>query len=84
MQLTLFREGKEDLFLMVPTYFDEWENKWFAELTLPKSKRAICANGIETTDLQKNLDKEFANALNEEPCEITKLFKPMKYWKGLI
>lgn len=83
MQFNLFREEKEDLVLFVPSYFDEEQNKWFASLKVPKAKTNISAEALDAQELKTCFEKALEDAIRDFP-DIVKLFKPAKFWKGVL
>lgn len=84
MELCIHLDGKEDVFLRVPTYWDDIEKQWIGFIKTPKSQKLIYGKGKDSFDLQNS----FNHALNE--CftgekefadEAFKMFKPKSYWE---
>jgi len=83
MELCLNLDGKENLYLRVPTVWDEVEKQWIGYVKTPKTLRLISGNGKNDFDLQNSfnvcMSKLFRES-NELADEIYKMFKPKKYW----
>lgn len=83
MQLALRLDGKDDLFLRVPTLWDSIKNQWIGFIKTPKTKKIIHGQGKDSFELQNdfniNLEKIFHDP--EYAYEIFSMFKPMEYWE---
>jgi hypothetical protein len=83
MQLCLHLNAEEDVYLRVPTVWDDVKKSWLGFIKTPKSQRLIHANGNDSFDLQNSFNREMravfqgGGAIAEE---LFNMFKPLAYW----
>jgi hypothetical protein len=84
MELGLRLDGKQDVFLRVPTVWDAVENQWIGWLKLPESKKLITGKGKDSFELQNNFNVEMSKVFHdpEYSKEAFSLFKPLEYWEA--
>jgi len=84
MELCLDIDGKDNLYLRIPTFWDAVGKQWAAVLKLPESKKLITAIGKDSLELQNNTNIELSRILKKED-EISKelfdMFMPAWYWE---
>jgi hypothetical protein len=83
MQLCLTMENKNNVYLMVPTYWDEPHKEWMGYFKTPAGK-ILYASGKNSKELQDNFNVVLHNELKERPEETFALFKPLEYWESRL
>lgn len=82
MSMRLDLDGKEAVYLRIPTFWDAVNNQWICALKTPKTKKIIKASGKDSFDLQNNFNVEFSKAFHSELSdELFEMFKPLSYWE---
>ena len=86
MELCMHLDGEANVYLRVPTVWDDIEKTWIGFIKTPKTQKLIHASGKNSFDLQNS----FNHALNEcfkaggelaEEC--FSMFKPLSYWNEM-
>jgi hypothetical protein len=83
MNLGLHLEGRDPVFLRVPTRWDAVELQWLGFVQLPVSKKIIHATGQSSFDLENNFNMEISKVLQDSPHseEVFSLFKSNEEWE---
>ncbi len=83
MQLALRLEYGEDIFLRVPTAWDDFAKLWIGFIKTPKSKELIYGSGATSRELENSFNKALKEKLEnpEMQGEIFSMFKPLKDWE---
>lgn len=87
MQLCLYQEGKGNLYLMVPTFWDALHKNWFGFIKTQKTERLVTARGKNDFELQNEFNIEISKVMNECPKmgqEVFEMFKPLEYWESRL
>lgn len=82
MELKLHLDGKNPLYLRVPTLWDDTEKQWIGFIQLPKSKKIISGNGKTDFDLQNSFNVSMNQVFNSELAdEAFNEFKALEFWE---
>lgn len=84
MSLCFHVDGGEDLYLRVPTVWDDIKKQWIGFIKLSKSQRLIHGEGKNSFDLQNAFNKAIVDISEESPelsDEIFSMFMPAWYWQ---
>ncbi len=81
MQLCLYLEGKGNIYLMVPTFWDSVKKQWMGFVKTPEKGKILAAHGKDSTELQNNFNIVLAKSFEENPDETLSMFKPLEYWE---
>ena len=84
MQLCLKKDGKEDLYLKVPTLWDDVEKQWIGFIQTPTTKKLITAQGKDSFSLQNSFNvalKEVFDQQDSTAQELFDMFMPAFYWE---
>lgn len=84
MQICFHIDGGDDLYLRVPTVWDDRRKQWIGFVKTPKTKHLIHGEGKDSFELQNSFNSAMANALEKEgeiADEVFSLFKPLSHWK---
>lgn len=84
MQLCLNLDGKNPLYLMVPTFYDDNKKEWSGFVKTPETKRMIFGVGKNSRELEQNFNKHLSQSFEEIPEEAFSMFKPLEYWESRI
>ncbi len=82
MELCLRPPYGEDLYLRIPTVWDQSEKQWIGFIKTPSSKELIYGSGKDSMDLQNSFNKCLKEKMEnpELQAEIMSMFKPLKDW----
>ncbi len=80
MQLCLYQEGKGNIYLMIPTFWDAIKKNWMGFVKTPITGKLLMASGEDSTELQNNFNIELHKSFEENPEETLSMFKPLEYW----
>lgn len=81
MELCLHMHKGDDLYLIVPTVWDETEMRWIGFVKTPKTKMLITATGKDSFDLQNDFNKALSKLFQSDLAdEIFSMFKPLEHW----
>ena len=84
MQLCLYTEAKGNLYLMVPTYWDEPNKQWMGFVKTPIGGKIIHATGKDSVELQNNFNVKLHESFQNEPVETFSMFKPLEHWERSV
>jgi hypothetical protein len=84
MQLCLRQEGRGNLYLMVPTYWNAVNKQWIGFVKTPDTGKMIAASGKDSQELQDNFNIELHKAFEEYHEEVFSMFHPLEYWEQKI
>ncbi len=85
MQLCMDLEGKEKVYLMVPTYWDAVHKCWMGFVKTPQSRKILHSQGKDSFELQNNFNVILTKALKSEIAEeVFSMFKPLEYWESRL
>lgn len=84
MELCFHVDGGENLYLRVPTVWDDIKKQWIGFIKTPKTQRLIHGEGKTSFELQNS----FNHAMNsifqeggEDAKEVFEMFMPAFYWE---
>jgi hypothetical protein len=83
MQLCFHVEGGQNLYLRVPTVWDDRRKLWMGFVKTPKSQTLIHGEGKDSLELQNSFNKAIADIWEKEDDlsqEVFDLFQPLSYW----
>ena len=82
MQMALRTEYGEDLFLRIPTVWDESQKLWVGFIKTPNSKELIYGSGKNSVALQNSFNSAIEEKLQNPELqeEVFSMFKPLKDW----
>lgn len=86
IELCLHLEGKPNVYLRIPTFWDDTQKKWHGIIKTPKTLKLIHVEGKTSGDLQKDVDRKFEkilNASNDFSLEVAEMFQPLSYWNEM-
>ena len=84
MELCIHRDKDEDLYLRVPTVWDDIEKQWIGFVKTPDSRTLIMAKGKNSFELQNDFNREISKLFAMGPPisdEIFAMFMPAFYWE---
>jgi len=84
MELAIHLDGKESVYLRVPTLWDDVEKQWIGFIKTPITNKLISATGKNSFELQNNFNKNVSkmmHASEEMGQEIFSMFMPSFYWE---
>lgn len=85
MELCIHLDGKENVYLRIPTVWDDIKKQWIGFIKTPKTQRLISGQGKTSFDLQNSFNHNM-NKLFEEGGDIAKeifdMFMPAFYWEN--
>ena len=83
MELCLHLDGQENVYLRIPTVWDDIEKQWIGFIKTPITQRLISGNGKTSFELQNSFNHSI-NKYFQEGGEIAKevfeMFMPAFYW----
>lgn len=80
MRLGLHLDGKNTVWLRVPTFWDDDANIWIGAVQTPETKHLISAKGKTSPDLEQSFNKALKAAFESEiGQEVFQMFKPEEY-----
>ncbi len=82
MQLCIRPQYGDDLFLRVPTVWDQMQKQWIGFVKTPSSKELIYGSGKTSQELEHSFNKALKEKLEnpELTNEVLSMFKPLKDW----
>ena len=83
MEFCLHVDGGENIYLRVPTVWDDVEKKWRGFVKTPKLQKLIHGSGKDSFELQNSFNREFSQVLNgndEFAGDAFSMFHPLSYW----
>lgn len=84
MELCFHLDGKENVYLRIPTVWDEIGKQWIGFIKTPTSQRLISGKGKNSFDLQNNFNEEVSKIFSEggkDAKELFEMFMPAFYWE---
>lgn len=84
MQLCLYSEAKGNLYLMVPTFWDEPHKAWMGFVKTPTTGKILHAQGKTSKELEDNFNVALHKAFEEMPEEVFTMFKSLEYWESRL
>jgi len=84
MELCLHVDGGENLYLRVPTVWDDIKKQWIGFVKLPKSKKIVLGNGKTSFELQNSFNasaEKIFHGDKEIADELFSMFMPAFYWE---
>jgi hypothetical protein len=82
MQLCLYEATKGDIYLMIPTFWDEIHKNCLGFVKTPDTGRLIHASGKDSKELENNFNIQLHKSFEEIPAETFSMFKPLEYWES--
>jgi len=83
MQLCFYQEEKGNIYLMVPTFWDEPNKEWLGFIKTPSGK-LLYASGKNDKDLQDNFNVILHKSFEDNPEETFCMFKPLEYCESRL
>lgn len=86
MELCIHVDGGQNLYLRVPTVWDDIKKGWIGFIKTPKTQKLISALGRDSFELQNAFNAEIAPILNkgdELAKEVFSMFQPLSYWEEM-
>lgn len=83
MELCFHQDGGQNLYLRVPTVWDDRCKLWRGFVKTPKTQRLIHGEGKDSFELQNSFNKAIADVWEKNDdlaAEVFSLFKPLSYW----
>ena len=83
MELCFHQDGGINLYLRVPTVWDDMQKKWIGFVKTPKTLKLIHANGKDSFDLQNNFNRAIVEVCQSDETlleEVFSMFQPLSYW----
>ncbi len=82
MELCLHVDGGDDLYLRVPTVWDDIKKRWIGFVKTPKTKMLITGSGTNSFELQNDFNRAISGLFESDVSEeIFSMFKPMEHWE---
>lgn len=84
MQLGIHLDGKCDVYLRIPTLWDDIQKQWIGFIKTPISLKLIYGSGKTSFDLEKSFNKAVHEVFSEGgeiAEELISMFKPLEYWE---
>lgn len=82
MELCIHLDGQTNMYLRVPTVWDDIEKNWLGFIKTPKTQKLLHASGANSFELQNSFNRvlreEMSGELGEE---IFSMFQPRPYWE---
>lgn len=85
MELCLHLDGKENLYLRVPTVWDAVYKKWIGFIKTPQTDTLIYGHGKTYLELLNSFNVNANKLIHESPeleKEIFSMFMPSFYWES--
>lgn len=82
MELCIHLDGKENIYLRIPTVWDEANKQWIGFIKTPETQRLITGNGKTSFDLQNSFNLEISKLFEENEKmaeEVLSMFMPAWY-----
>ena len=83
MQLCLYQEDKGNIYLMVPTFWNEINKTWIGFVKL-KNGKIIHAEGKHSQELENNFNLKLHESFQKYPEETLSMFMPLEYWESRL
>ena len=83
MQMGLRLEHNQDVFLRIPTVWNEPDKQWIGFIKTPITQTLIHGQGKDSMELQNSFNEKMKEALENPKLqdEIFSMFKPLSEWK---
>ena len=84
MEMCLNLDGKENLYLRIPTVWDDIEKQWIGFIKTPITQRLISGNGKTSLDLQNSFNRAMSEEFKkggEVAEELYAMFMPAFYYE---
>jgi len=82
MELCLHIDRENNVYLRVPTVWDEIEKQWIGFVKTPKTQKLLHAKGKTSFDLQNDFNKTLKKSFEDPEIsdEVFSMFQPRSYW----
>ncbi len=83
MELCFHVDGGKNIYLRVPTVWDDRRKLWIGFVKTPKTQRLIHGEGKDSFELTNSFNKSIADVLEKGDSlsdEVFALFQPLSYW----
>jgi len=84
MEMCIHLDGKDDVYLRIPTVWDDIKKQWIGFIKTPTTQKLIHGEGKTSFDLQNSMNKSISEAMHESKEmgeEIFSMFMPSFYWE---
>jgi len=86
MELCMHLDGKEDIYLRIPTVWDDIKKQWIGFVKTPETKRLILGEGKTSFELQNSFNHCLSELMQESEAlgkEIFEMFMPSFYYEQI-
>lgn len=83
MELCFHIDGSQNLYLRIPTLWDDTRKFFMGFIKTPKTQRLIHAEGKDSFQLQNSFNMAIMTALQKQDefsDEVFSMFQPLSYW----
>lgn len=84
IELCLHIDGEQNVYLRVPTIWDDIHKEWIGFVKTPKTQKLIYGTGKNSLELQNSFNRSISDILNkndELSKELLDMFYPLSYWQ---
>lgn len=84
MELCIHLDGKENVYLRIPTLWDDVKKQWIGFIKTPNTQTLIYAEGKDSFDLQNSFNNKMSELFKSSDDlseEIFGMFMPAFYWE---
>ena len=78
MEMCMHLEGKNDVYLRIPTFWNDIEKCWVRFIKTPKSKKIIHSSGKDSFELKNNFNHVISAIFHENNDISQELFSMFK------
>lgn len=86
MELCFHVDGGQNIYLRVPTVWDDRKKMWIGFIKTPKTQKLIYGQGKDSFDLQNSFNSSIANFFEQGDAmsdEVFSMFQPLSYWEEM-
>jgi hypothetical protein len=84
MELCIHLDGKENVYLRVPIFWDDIKKQWIGFIKTSITQRLIAGSGKTSFELENSFNREISKVMQESEDlgqEIFEMFMPAFYWQ---
>jgi hypothetical protein len=84
MELCIHIDKDDDVYLRVPTLWDDIQKQWIGFVKTPNTKMLLSASGKDSFELQNNFNHVIHSALHDPISseEVFLMFKTKEFWEN--
>lgn len=86
LELCFHVDGGDNLYLRIPTVWNDVKKIWICFIKTPKTKKLIHVEGKKSFDLQNAMNKELSSIFEKKDDfskEVFEMFQPLSYWSEM-